>query len=72
MKGFDAAQRAFDNMEPPDEEECPICGSDVVEDGGGAICTECDWYAEPDDFIDPEDEPEPEYEDDLIAKRRNG
>jgi len=49
MRGFDAAQRAYDNMTPDeyDNEECPECGADLEEDSDGYKCTECDYSIYP-------------------------
>ena len=41
-------------LTPPEREECPECGDDVLEDADGAYCAsdDCDWRIdrpEPDD-----------------------
>jgi hypothetical protein len=41
-------------LSPPEREECPECGDDVLEDADGAYCAsdDCDWRIdrpEPDD-----------------------
>ncbi len=56
MKGFDKAQREYDNQLPPEYDcpECPMCGDELarykVGPDDGWICRECGW-----NISDPED-----------------
>lgn len=38
-----------DHLRRREENCCPECGAEIVQDDDGAECTECDWTAYPEE-----------------------